>query len=358
MRLTVDLERLAGWRGTTFYVDGVWIHGGQPSNIVGDAQGLSSISAPNTVQLEELWLQKTFPEIQSSVLVGLYDVNSEFYRLQSAGLFLNSSFGIGPEFAQSGVAGPSIFPSTSLGVRVAYKPDPRMVVRAAVLDGVPVNRPDGTRAAFQPGDGAFIVSEVAFLGRPTADDQPTNAKARLGRFSNLPPYDDKFAIGAWHYTAGFDDLSALQSDGQAVRRHGSSGAYLIADRLLSRDAADTDKRTTGFLQLGVGDPGVSRFGYYLGAGVVASGVLGRPATDELGLGVAMARNGSHFIDSQRRQGNSVRRSEIAIELSYLVQVTPRLALQPDLQYIINPNTDPGIRDALAFMLRFELSIGQ
>ena len=102
----------------------------------------------------------------------------------------------------------------------------------------------------------------------------------------------------------------------------------------------------------------SRFGYYVGAGLVASGVFGRPATDELGLGIAIARNGSHFIDSQRQQGSPVRRSEIAIELTYLTQVTPRLALQPDLQYIINPNTDPGIRDALAFMLRFELSIGQ
>jgi porin len=243
-------------------------------------------------------------------------------------------------------------------VRFAYKPDPQIVIRAAILDGVPVNRPDGTRAAFQPGDGALLVSEVAFLGRPAAGDQPSKPRARLGRFSNLPPYDDKFAIGAWHYTASYDDLSALRSDGQPVRRHGSSGAYMIADRLLSRDAADADKRTTAFLQLGVGDPQVSRFAYYLGAGVAASGAFGRPATDELGLGIAIARNGSHFIDSQRQQGSPVRRSEIAIELTYLTQVTARLALQPDLQYIINPNTNPGIRDALAFMLRFELSIGQ
>src|SRR4051794_31423187 len=60
LRLTVDLDRLAGWRRTTFYVDGLWIQGGQPSNIVGDTQGVSNISAPNTAQLEEIWVQTDF----------------------------------------------------------------------------------------------------------------------------------------------------------------------------------------------------------------------------------------------------------------------------------------------------------
>ena len=99
------------------------------------------------------------------MLAGLYDLNSEFYRLQSA-LFLNSSFGIGPEFAQSGVEGPSIFPDTSVGMRIAFKPAEGLVVRIAALDGVPVDRPDGSRGIFKPGDGALIVGEVAFLDRP------------------------------------------------------------------------------------------------------------------------------------------------------------------------------------------------
>jgi carbohydrate-selective porin OprB len=30
-------------------------------------------------------------------------------------------------------------------------------------------------------------------------------------------------------------------------------------------------------------------------------------------------------------------------------------MQPDLQYIVRPNTDPAIRNALAFLLRFEVS---
>ena len=57
----------------------------------------------------------------------------------SASLFLNSSFGIGPEFSQSGLEGPSIFPNTSVGARFAIKPIEEIVLRTAALDGVPVD---------------------------------------------------------------------------------------------------------------------------------------------------------------------------------------------------------------------------
>jgi porin len=354
LQLTIGLDRLIDWPGATLYVDGLWIQGGQPSNIVGDAQGVSNISAPSTIQVEEFWLQKNWADLPLSLLVGLYDLNSEFYRLQSAGLFLNSSFGIGPEFSQSGVGGPSIFPNTSIGARFTYKPLPGLVVRAALLDGAPVRRSDGTTAAFRSGDGALLVSEVDFLERPApVEDQPRH-RFRLGRFSMLPPYENKLAIGAWHYTATYDDPSETQPDGQPVRHRGSSGAYLIADRVVS---SNPQGRTTAFLQLGLGDPEVNRFGSYLGAGLVRSGAFGGAATDQLGLGVAVARNGGHYIDHQQQQNIPVLRSETSIEFTYLRQVKPWLALQPDLQYILNPNTDPQIRNALAFTLRFEVSLG-
>ena len=356
LRLTADLDRLMNWSGMTIYADGLWIHGGQPSNIVGDAQGVSNISAPTATQFEELWLQKTFSGVPMSVLVGLYDLNSEFYQVHSAGLFLNSSFGIGPEFSKSGAAGPSIFPNPSVGIRLAYKPAPDIVMRAAILDGVPVRRPDGD-AAFQSGDGALLVSEVAFLERPGAREDRASSRFRLGRFSMLPAYDNKIAIGAWHYTANYNDLSNIQPDGQPVRHQGSSGAYLIGDRVLSRNSVDPDRRTKAFLQLGLGDPQVNRFGSYVGVGVVRTGIFGRPTSDELGLGVAVARNGSHYLAQQAQFGIPTRKSETTIELTYLTQLKPWLVVQPDLQYVINPNTDPTRRNSLAFTLRFEIAIG-
>jgi carbohydrate-selective porin OprB len=63
---------------------------------------------------------------------------------------------------------------------------------------------------------------------------------------------------------------------------------------------------------------VSRFGSYAGAGLAASGLFAGRGEDELGIGLASARNGSHYMEQQA---------------------------QPD----------PALKDALAFLLRFEIS---
>jgi porin len=61
------------------------------------------------------------------------------------------------------------------------------------------------------------------------------------------------------------------------------------------------------------------------------------------------------MSAQRMQGLAVTNAEKTIELTYLIQVNSWLALQPDLQYVIAPNTTPAIPNALAFQLRIEMS---
>ena len=355
LQLDVDLGRMVGWPDTIVYLDGLWLQGGLPSSLVGDAQGVSSISAPNTVKLYEGWIQKNFSHNRVSVLAGLYDLNSEFYQLQSAGLFLNSSFGMGPEFSQSGVEGPSVFPDTALGIRIALKPVENIVIRTAVLDGVPLDRPNGGRGAFESGDGLLIVTEAAFLDRPPLEGRRPSQRFRIGRQAMLGEYDTKLAIGGWYYTAAFDDLSETQADGQPVQHRGSSGFYALVDRLLYKNPAHPEQRLTGFLQAGIGDNRVNRFGSYLGAGLTVTGPFEARSTDEIGLGLAYARNGSHYTRAQTAQGVPVENAEKSIELTYLLQLNSWLALQPDVQYIINPNTTPALSNALAVQLRFELT---
>ena len=54
-------------------------------------------------------------------------------------------------------------------------------------------------------------------------------------------------------------------------------------------------------------------------------------------------------------GVPVTGTETAVELTYLLQVGKHLALQPDLQYVMHPGTNPTRKAALAAALRFELS---
>ena len=170
----------------------------------------------------------------------------------------------------------------------------------------------------------------------------------------LGEYDTKLAIGGWYYTAAFDDLSETQADGQPVRHRGSSGFYALLDRLLYKNSEHPEQRLTGFLQAGFGDNRVNRFGSYLGGGLTVTGFFEARTADEIGFGLAYARNGSHYARAQTAQGAPVDNAEKSIELTYLLQLNSWLALQPDVQYIINPNTTPALANAMAVQLRFEI----
>lgn len=354
-RLTLHLHQLVGWHGAQFFVYALGAHGGAPSGLVGDVQKVSNLQAPPGVWLEEAWLQQNMFADQLSLLVGRYDVNTEFYFLQSGNLFINASFGIGPEYSTSGRdrEGPSIYPFTAVGARLEYNPSRRMVVRAAVLDGVPVRRPDGGIHLFAPGDGVLVAGEVAILSRrDTAAAVPRHRRFQIGREDGRS-YLGKVALGVWYYTARFPDLVDTLASGSPVERHGSRGAYLLADQTLWRAGRTRPALLTAFIQLGLGDGRVNQVGSYLGGGLTLFGPLVSRARDEIGLAVGAARNGSHFVHAAST--NRAAAAETAIELTYLAQIGTWLAVQPDLQYVINPGGTRVRRHALVPGLRIGVS---
>jgi porin len=356
LQLALDGKRLFQAPGWTAFFQILSIHGGQPSNFIGDAQGVNSYAAKSALRLYEAWGQYSSSSGRWSFLVGRYDLNSEFYRLASSGLFLNSSFGMGPEFSQSGIGGPSIFPDTSIGARVIFKPAPSILIRAAVMDGAPANRADGETRFPGQEEGLLLVSEIAFLTRPESDDSRGVAKYQVGRGANFPAYDDKIAIGTWHYTGTFRDLSLVDIMGHPLQHEGSGGTYVLIDRTLFRAAANPKARLSGFLQYGVGDGRVNQFGSYAAAGLNASGFIASRPDDDFGIALTSARNGSHYIDFLNTMAVPVTRAETTIEATYLLQVNSRFSVQPDIQYVVHPGTNPTRANATVLQVHFQLML--
>jgi porin len=352
-QVTLQLQRLIGWwRGGSVFVFVLGVHGGAPSDLVGDVQGVSNLQAPHRVWLEEVWLQQNLFGSRLSWLLGRYDLNTEFDRLQSAGLFINSSFGIGPEFALSGAAGPSIFPNTSLGTRVAFKPSANSVWRTAVLDA-PDNGSGGGIPEFASDGGALLVSEVVLLSRPGTLGDPRYRRFHIGRGA-ARPYTGKIALGAWYYTGRFPDLTETLPSGKPVPHRGSVGAYLIGDQTLWSAKPGRPGVVSGFLQLGLGDGRVNQVGSYLGGGLTVTAPFSGRTQDQLGLALASAVDGSHYDRAQASAGTPAA-SETTVELTYLVQLSSWLAIQPDLQYVVHPGGTEATRNALVPGLRVAVS---
>src|SRR5262249_11666648 len=352
LNLRIDSEKFFGFPGLKIYFSELGTHGPNPTGIVGDAQGVSNMTVSPGFRTYEGWAQYNFLDNHWSVLVGQYDLGTEFYRLQTAGLFFNYAFGTGTEFGLSGVEGPSIFPFTALGTRIAYRPTDNFVIRTAILDGVPLYRPGGAISPFRKGDGLLLVSEAAWSRRPQPDDPTTqHNRIRIGRFADVSHYDDKIAAGAWHYTARFNDLSEFDAQGAPLQHQGSSGAYLAIDRVLS-ETPDHKRQIGAFLQLGVSEQQVNRFGSYTGAAITAAGLIPNQPHDPTGSGAACPR--ARVRNMKSPAGVPVNRTETVLEATYLAKISDSVAWQPDLQYVIHPNTDPTIRNALVFQLRLQL----
>lgn len=335
----IDGERTFGLDGTAFYLNVQSIHGrGVSSSLVGDAQGISNIEAHSHLRLYEVWLERTFGHRSSSSLrFGLYDINSEFDFLQSGMLFLNGSSGLGPQLGLSGHNGPSTWPATSLGMRLQWSFAPAWFGRVALLDGVPGD-PDGTsshRIQFGSEEGALAITEVGRSG------------ARLR----------KVAVGAWAYTARFEEIAAASTDEAPARHRGNRGYYAIAEGQVYAEQEDASQGLNAFVRIGTAEERINRFDDFWGAGLVYTGALPGRDEDQVGLAVVSAGNGSLYRHAQLTDGAAADERETSIELTYRAAVTEWLTLQASLQHVSNPDTNPDLSDAMAFGLRFELSRG-
>ncbi len=301
------------------------------SDYAGDAQGVSNIDASRATRLYEAWLDWSDPTDRFSVRAGLYDLNSEFDSIETGGLFLNSSHGMGPDFSQTGLNGPSTFPVTSLALRVRTALGTGGYGQFAVLDGVPgdPDDPDSNEIDLSHDDGALVVAEVGW----GSDDWR------------------KLAVGAFAYTADFEPLT----DPDGPEDDGNEGWYAIADRTVWRGESAA---LAAFVRVGQAEERFNPFKTYAGFGASLAGFSGARPDDELGLAVAMARTGSDFKASRLIDELSTDSHETAIELTYRAPVSNWLTLQPDVQYIVNPGTDPEQDNAVAISLRFELTFSK
>ncbi|MCP3731041.1 carbohydrate porin [Sphingomonas sp. MG17] len=320
--LGADLERLTGWTGASLGVYGLYNNGNSISDLVGDAQAVSNIeTGTRAVRLYEAWLDQKIGD-KASLRVGLYDLNSEFDALDASSLFVSSPHGIGTDFAQSGRNGPSIFPSTSLAARLQIEPAEGWVVRAAILDGVPndPNRPAHAVIRLGKDEGALLVGEVQ---------------------APLAGGEGKVLIGHWRYTAAFE-----LTDGSGAER-GNSGTYIRAELPL---AHQPDGKIDGFARLGTASGRFNMFDFFASAGLKFTGWIPGRGEDEFGIAVAAA-----FTAEPYRTLTGASPAEVALEATYRTQLTPWLAVQPNLHYIRRPSADPTVADALVLGIRSEIS---
>ena len=335
VKLLADADKLWGWNNTTAFLQLISNHGGKLNEThVGSFMGVDNIEAnTNTTKLFHAWLERSFFDQKFSVLAGLYPVDSQFYVTDATGVFLHPTGGMAAEVAQTGVNGPSIFPTSSFGFRAMWQPTPKFYFQAALVDGVPgdPNNPHGTHIRFDRGDGTLAIAETGL--RPAEEIS-------------------KYAVGTWRYTAHFDDLVDTDASGNPVRRV-NRGTYFLSEQTVFREKDDSSQGLALFFRYGVANGDVNPLDYSYSLGLRYKGLLPGRDQDEFGIGLTRGHAGAKF---RQAVATPLETSETALEITYRAKVIRWLAIQPTLQRILNPGHDPALGDAWVAGARFEIAL--
>ena len=341
--LDVDLEKAVGWQRARFYASVVDIHGHGPGrSLVGSNQLVSNIEATPSVKLYELWLDQRLPG-RISIRLGQEQVNDEFMVSAHGSLFLNSSFGTPGLAAADWPSGGPSYPLASPFVRARWRASDQWSVAGAVYNADPappgVGDPqirDRNGTAFRVDDHALIVGEIRYAADLDAPDAlQTNYK-----------------LGAWYHTGRFPDrrfdiagasLADPTSSGIAKQHKGNLAIYGVVDEILCRREGTKDQGIGLFLRVQTAPSDRNLVDLSVDGGITWSGPFFDRPQDIAGIaftyvGISRAtRNFSRDLVAFGLSGSAFASNETIIEASYKAVVTDWLTLQPDAQFVLNPN---------------------
>ena len=323
LTFTLDTDKAGLWEGGTFFSYFLGIFGQSPLTRVGDIQASDNIDAPAGFKLFEMWYEHAFLEDRVGLLAGLHDYNGDFQVLDSAQTLINSSFGLGADVGQ---LPPSTFPNAALGLRLRVQPSEESYLLAGVYDGDPRASAHGANFDIRGEDGAFWALEGGLRGG-----------------EGMQHY--KLAAGTWYRTTNFVDFEENE------RGH-NQGVYVIGEHGLYAESDDPEQGLAGFFQLGFVPESRNVISRYIGAGLTYTGLVDGRDADVLAAGMARADMSGDYRDYDP----DIDTAETAFELNYRAQVTPYLALTPDVQWIVHPSGARSIDDALVLLLRLEIAM--
>lgn len=343
----VDLDKLVGWTGGSLHVSMLQISGPSLSaGYTGNLANVSSINGRPATRLYNTWLQQTAFDNLLSVRVGVMTADTEFFTSQTASLFVNSSFGWPGVLALDLPGGGPGYPLPVPALRIAVSPTPELTLLAGVFGGDPTGHGGSNSLATQQPGGTVVSFRGGVLSMAEADYAINQGKEAKG----LPA---TFKVGAWYHSSDqfgdqrFDtdglSLANPASNGVPKNHHGDWGLYGIVDAMLYQLPDGEGRGLSAFLRVADAPGNQNLVTFYADGGLAYKGLCPQRPADIVGLGFAYLQIGSAArsldVDTQSF-GNvlfPVRNNETVVELSYQAQVTPWWILQPDLQYVVNPN---------------------
>ncbi|MBK3516890.1 carbohydrate porin [Carboxylicivirga marina] len=317
------------WQGGELYFQMENTHGATPSaNMVGDLQVFSSLDNGNYTYLYQLWYKQAFNRF--SLTIGKHDLNSEFLASDNAAEYINSSFGIMPSVSMNVMV--SIFPKSCFGAVAAFDVSEQTNIKTAIYEGDPLSLDEeeyNIRFALHTNSGYFFISELS---------------QSINLFNGL---EGTYRMGAYYHSSSFADVLD-----ETIMHKGNYGAYLIADQLLYAGEQTSASSLGSFLQVGYAPDDRNAFPFFWATGLNYYAPFSKRQDDVAGIAIASMTINNKLVGIDKAfQYNN----EHVIECFYRRQINEKVALQPELQYIIHPGAIGGSNNTLLGLIRTSIT---
>lgn len=218
-----------------------------------------------------------------------------------------------------------VFAVPSIGLHARFAPNEKLWFHFGIYDGNPshINSKGedenlhGLDFRWDKEEGFFIATEAGFEYGET--------------------FKGTYKIGFGYHTADFIVL-----DNSTMDKSGNYALYLTLDQTVFKFAVQDQSALNIFLRVAYAPNDRNEVQLAFEGGVCAKGLFGRE-DDSIGLGFAQ----TNFSDTGK---------ESVLELIYVAQVFTWLCMQPDMQYIMDPNSSSsGLNDSFIIGLRGTIS---
>lgn len=326
-----DLNRLLDAPEGMYFATSVVAFDGDESlsaNYIGNVfpVQLSSSSDPEPeFYLVHLALGMQFFDNTTELVGGRIVAGDDFAILSLTCTSLNQAVCTNPIAGQIDINYPR-YPVATWGARVKVKPGQRWYAQTGAYLVYPdLGDPDdhGVEFGIPDGAGVLTMAEAGF---------------NVGKRASMPGLPGTYKIGGYYDT---EQLTRLDT---GADQYDTWGVYVMGEQMLYAEDDSYKQGLWGWFALSYAPPDVNEITFMASGGLSYLGLFDNRPEDRLSF---TATTG---VFSEHLTGQS---AETVLELNYRAQVLPALYVEPDVQYVFNPNGESDIDDAL--VLGFAIS---
>ncbi|MCU1091323.1 carbohydrate porin [Stenotrophomonas maltophilia] len=354
----VNLEAAFGWQGATIKAYGINRHGTNlAASSTGNSTSVQEIYGGQGTRLANLTLEQKLLDDRLVLEAGRSVANIHFLGSELCQYFQGNSACGNPTYVfrtsnftwwpvSSWMADATTWLTPDVYLRVgAYQVDP-----SQAEDGQ-----HGLKWSTHQATGWIVPYTIGWRS-------PASARLRA-----------RYELGGWQDNSTYRDplrdingMPAVLSGQDYANRHGRSGAFARFEQQLTGDGSGRGLTVFGAMLKGTSGQLIED--HFLQAGLVQKGTFARRPQDSIAFVVTQQKYSGIALENLRLAraaaggSGTPHGSQVMMELSYGIQLTPQLRIAPNLHYIMHPDqfNEPArqrdLPDALIAGLRIDWSL--